>query len=239
MAIITKLVAQKKNPDRVNLYVDDEFFCGLMIDDVVKHGIVIGKEVSSEYLSDILGSSGENYMYAKTLAYILRSPRTEAEIRRYLSRKKDCSVEMTNRLIERLKTMNYINDEAYAKMFKTTKHVKISARQIKQKLRGKGVNDELIEEACADIDNQEELDNSIAEKYMRNKNFDQNNLSKLFRYLISKGFEYDVVSSIVEQYKKRIDTEAESFYSRQDEYEKAKERLKVAREKLKNARRRF
>ena len=58
-------------------------------------------------------------------------------------------------------------------------------------------------------------------------------------YLISKGFEYDVVSGIVEEYKKRIDIEAESFYSRQDEYEKAKERYKVAREKLKNARKRF
>ena len=222
--------------------MDDRFFCGLAIDDVVKCGLVAGMEVDEEFLSNLLGRAGESDMYNKTLVYILRSPRTESEIRRFLSRKKDCSPEMIARIVDRLKTANYIDDEAYARMFVGSKHVKISARAIKQKLKNKGVDTELVETSTTEIGNQDDLAKEIAAKYMRYCEYNEKNLGRLFRYLISKGFEYDTVNEIVSDYrtKKDIDPELKEEYNAyQDEYRRAKEQLANARREAWKSKRKF
>ena len=242
MPKITQLATQKKNTERVSVFVDDRFFCGLSLDDVVASGLVANMEVDEEFLSNLLGRSGENDMYNKTLLYILRSPRTETEIRRYLSRKKDCSAEMINRIIERLKTANYLNDEAYAKMFAASKHAKISARMIKYKLRNKGIDGDLADSATADIDKQDDLAKTVAEKYMRYREYDDKNLAKLFRYLVSKGFEYDVVNEIVGDFKNKREIDPavkEEYNTYQSEYKRAKEQLSQARREAWQKRRKF
>jgi len=226
MATITQLQVQKKNNDRINVFVDDKFFCGLTIDDMVKSNISVGMEVSEEFLANLLVKAGENDMYNKTLVYILRAPRTEVEIQRFLSRKKDCSPEMATRIITRLKTLNYINDEAYAKMFTASKHVRVSVRMIKQKLRSKGIKAENIANATADIVNQDELVKTVAEKYMRNKDIDPATMQKLYRYLVSKGFDYDIVNEIIEGYK----SSRENF---QEEYIMARQQLRLAKKNCK------
>jgi regulatory protein len=193
-------------------------------------------------LSSLVGISGESDMYNKTLVYILRSPRTETEIKRYLQRKKDCSSEMIDRIITRLKTMNYINDESYAHMFVGAKHAKASARAIKQKLKNKGVNNTLVEAATSGIGSQGDLAKSVADKYMRYREYDDKNLQRVFRYLISKGFEYDIVHEIVDGYrsKREIDPEMRAeFKSSYDEYKKAREQLRKVRTEAKQKKRNF
>jgi len=239
---ITHLTAQKKNNERISVFVDDNFLCGLSLDDVVKNSLVVGLDVDEEFLSNLLSLSGENDMYNKALIYILRSPRTENEIRQFLSRKKECSHDMTERIIGRLKTMNYINDEAYARMFASAKHVKTSARAIKQKLKNKGVKAEYVELATSDIGDQGELAEMIATKYMRYKDYDEKTLQKLFRYLVSKGFEYDTVNEIVRKYKDKpeIDPETRAEYDTyRNEYKVAKEQLRQARIEAKQSKRKF
>jgi regulatory protein len=239
---ITKLESQKKNNNRISVYVDDKFFCGLSIDDMVKNSIVSGMEVTDEFLSNLLGTAGENDMYNKALVYILTSPRTELEIKRFLSRKKDCSPDMTARIIDRLKTSNYIDDEAYARMFTTAKHVKASARAIKLKLRQKGISSEYVAQATQDIGDQSDLARSVAEKYMRYKEYDQKNLQKLYAYLVGKGFEYDNVTAIISEYKskKEIDPETKKVYNEsQEEYRRAKEQLRKSHIEARQKKRSF
>ena len=237
MSTITQLSAQKKNTERINVFVDDKFFCGLAIDDVVKMGIVAGMEVDEEFLSNLLSRSGENDMFNKALVYILKSPRTELEIKRFLSRKKDCSAEMTAKIIDRLKTMNYIDDEAYSKMFASAKHVKASARAIKMKLKNKGIKPDLIDAATENIGDQGGLAHTVAEKYMRYREYDQKNLAALHRYLVFKGFEYDVVNGIIEEYrqKREIDPDTrEQFRTAHGEYRRAKQQFRDAKRKYKS-----
>ena len=242
MPTITHLTAQKKNNERISVFVDDAFLCGLTLDDVVKNGLFVGMEADEEFLSNLLGVSGENDMYNKTLIYILRSPRTESEIRNFLSRKKECSPEMTERIVGRLKTMNYINDEAYAKMFASAKHVKTSARAIKIKLKSKGVKTEYVDAATENIGDQGELVKMIAEKYMRYREYDAKNLQKLFRYLVSKGFEYDSVTEIVNTYKHKRDGDPETrekYAAYQNEYNRAREQLRLARAEARSSKKKF
>ena len=224
------------------MFVDDKFFCGLAIDDVIKNSLVAGMELTEAELSDLLAISGQNAMFNKALVYILRAPRTETEIRRFLSRKKDCSTEMTTRIIERLKTMNYLNDEAYAKMFAATKHVKMSIRAIKHKLKTKGIADEYTTAATEDVGEQDDLAKTVAEKYLRYREYDEKNLQRLFRYLVSKGFEYDTVTAIIADYrnKREINPEArEQFNTQFDEYRRAREQLRQAKTEARQKKRKF
>lgn len=200
MATITQLIAQKKNNERVSVYVDYEFFCGLTLDDAVKNGLVIGLEMTEAELSQLLAISDENDVFNKTLVYILRTPRTETEIKRYLFRKQ-CSTEQTTRIIQRLKKLNYINDEAYASIFASQKQDKLSVRAIKHKLRMKGIKASCIDDATQDHDDQTELAKNVAEKYMRYRESDEKNLQRLYRYLVGKGFEYDDVGEIVRSFR--------------------------------------
>ena len=83
MPKITQLEVQKKNRERINVYVDNAFFCGMTVDDVVKNNLTVDLELTDAELSRLLSVSGENDMFNKALVYILASPRTELEIKRF------------------------------------------------------------------------------------------------------------------------------------------------------------
>ena len=50
---ITAVTAQKHNPERVNLYIDGEFRCGLCIQTAADFGLAPGRELSPRELNDI------------------------------------------------------------------------------------------------------------------------------------------------------------------------------------------
>ncbi|MCL2229358.1 MAG: RecX family transcriptional regulator [Firmicutes bacterium] len=232
MSFITALEVQKKDNERINVFVDGQFLCGLTIDSVVKNGLTVGMEVDDVFLASLIGQGGENDMYNKALVYIVRMPRTEIEIRRFLSRKKDCSPEMIDRIVDRLKTTDYINDEAYARMFVGAKHVKVSSRAIKQKLKSRGIKSDIVETATSEIGDQSDLARSVAEKYMRFREYDEKNIQRLFRYMVSKGFEFDLTAEIVSEYKKKSETDTklkDQYNECRGEYHRAVENLKQAK----------
>ncbi|MCL2756147.1 MAG: RecX family transcriptional regulator [Firmicutes bacterium] len=235
---ITSLEVQKSNKERLNVYVNNEFFCGISLDDVIRYNIVVGRELTDSELSNLLASTGENDLYIKALGYILRSPRTEREITQYLY-KKDASPETVARVIARLRTMNYINDEAYAKMFTEQKSGKLGVGSIRNKLFSRGINKELIEQSIEEIveeESQEELCNRVAEKYMRNKGRDAKTVQKLYRHLASKGFDYELVSSVADEYKKQQELDIDKldrYQTKWQELRKAKEEARTRKKELK------
>ena len=50
MAIITKIEAQKKNDDRVNIYVDEKFFMAIYKELVFSFNLKKGQEIDTNYL---------------------------------------------------------------------------------------------------------------------------------------------------------------------------------------------
>ena len=51
MATITK-IEEQKNKKRVNIFVDDAFFCGLNKETAVKFSLKVGKEITEEKLKE-------------------------------------------------------------------------------------------------------------------------------------------------------------------------------------------
>ncbi|MCL2851128.1 MAG: RecX family transcriptional regulator [Firmicutes bacterium] len=238
MPRITSLEVQKTNKDRINVYVEGEFFCGISLDTAVKYSITRDKECTDEDLAKLLKASGENDLYGRAINYILRSPRTEREITQYLFRK-DASPETVKRIVNRLKTSSYINDEAYAQMFAEQKSGKLGAGNIRNKLYMRGVDTELIEQALGLVEGetQEELAKKIAEKYLRSKGRDDKSMQKLYRYLGSKGFDFDLINRIIEDAKRESEInpeKVEEYQSKYKQFRQAKEEMKARKRELKD-----
>ena len=81
---ITKLVSQRRDPNRVNMYIDEKFFCGLSLDNVAKFGIYVGKDLSDEDLENILFEELKSRFFQRAMNYISRSIKTEFQVIRYL-----------------------------------------------------------------------------------------------------------------------------------------------------------
>jgi len=148
-------------------------------------------------------------LFQKTLEYILRAPKTERQVRAWLFKKrKEGEFLDVDGIITKLKVLGYINDAEYATRFAEAKQNKLGMRNIKCKLAVKGVAREHIDELATP--DQTDLARSLAEKYMRKYSplerrggseadgvvCDQKTLQKLYRYLLSKGFDCDTVSYV-------------------------------------------
>ena len=68
--MITAIEAQKRNKDKVNLYLDGEFACSLTAESVVRARLKIGQELSEERLREILATSETELAFKKALDYI-------------------------------------------------------------------------------------------------------------------------------------------------------------------------
>ena len=62
MAVITKIEAQKRKEDRVNIYVDEKFFMAIYKELVFTFNLKKGDNIDEEYLNKILSYIGKNTM---------------------------------------------------------------------------------------------------------------------------------------------------------------------------------
>ena len=135
-------------------------------------------------------------LFQKSLEYVLRTPKTERQVRTWLFKKrKEGEFLDIDSIINRLKDLGYINDADYATRFAEAKQTKYGMRNIKAKLTVKGIAREHLDEL--ETPDQTDLARTLAEKYMRNKTADQTTMQKLYRFLLSKGLDYDTVNCVV------------------------------------------
>ena len=64
-------------------------------------------------------------------------------------------------------------------------------------LRSKGISEQEIDAALEDLDEETELEaaKTLLQKYMRGKPLDVQTLQKAYRYLMSKGYDYEIAKS--------------------------------------------
>lgn len=107
-------------------------------------------------------------------------------------------------MIESLKKDNFINEERFIRNFIQGK---MNARQwgkmkIKNELLRKGINENIINTYIEEIEEDPYLENlnSSIEKWLRINQLNQETYPKLYRHLLSKGFESNIISSGIKNY---------------------------------------
>ena len=196
MPVITKIETQK-NKSRVNIFVDDSFFCGLNKETAVIFGLKENKEVDEEKLKVAVFESEVKSAFEKSLDYLGRRMYTKKELIERLTQKGYVK-EVAERVIEKLEEYRYIDDKLFAKQFfQSNGH--LSKRVIQGKLIQKGVANDIISEIIEERTGESEFELCLlqAKKYLKSKKVnDIKDIQKMQASLARKGFDFDTIKKV-------------------------------------------
>lgn len=202
MNTITKIEVQKRNKNRVNVYVDHEYAFSLDSELVYKEGLKTNESINIEKVEEI--AKKDNYLKCKSAALriVEKTYKSEKELKDKLLLK-GYDKHSIEKSIEFLKEYGFINDISFAKLYIKDKNRTQGKSKIKYDLIKKGISEDIIESSISNIDEEAERDNAYniaIKKYnvIAKREDDKYKLSqKLFRFLLSKGYSYDTVSYVV------------------------------------------
>lgn len=153
---ITSLQTQASNPDRINVFVDESFLLGASSLVVLKMGLDVGQELSPAQLEQLRDEEALQQAVERALNYLSFRPRSREEVRRYL-RRKETPPALVERVFERLEHLDLVNDRAFASFWIESREQfnPKGARALKNELRMKGVEREVVDEMIDDEKDEE------------------------------------------------------------------------------------
>lgn len=204
MSKITSIEVQKKNQNRVNIYIDNEFALACDGELIYKYGLKKDMEVELNKLSQIIND--DEFMKCKNsaLRMVERTYKTEKEIKDKLL-SKEYSEKAIDKVLEFLKEYNLLDDKKYTKMYVNDKIKNQGRNKIKYALIRKGISEDIIDQKISSLDSENEREvayNLALKKYniLKKRENDKFKLSgKLFRFLIGKGYDYDCTNYVVKK----------------------------------------
>lgn len=205
MGVITK-IEEQKNKNRVNIFVDDSFFCGLEKETAVIFGLKLNKEVDEKELEQAVIKSEEKRSFEKAISLIEKKMNTKKELKDKLL-KRGFSEDCIKSTINKLEEYHYIDDDLYAKLF-IEQNPNLSKKMISNKLMQKGINKEIIEKNLLCIDNETEYENcmALAKKILKTSKIENfNDKQKFMAKLVRRGFSFDIIKKVMSNLNYEID----------------------------------
>lgn len=201
--IITAIVAQKRNPARANIYIDNAFAFGLDNELVLRYRLHINQELSPAEIKELQEASDFFLWYNKSLNFLSFRPRSQKEIELYLQKHK-VDGETVKIIVEKLHQQNLIDDHSFAKWFLEQRvSFRPRAKQVLiAELRQKGIPSDIIKVVLTEIGvNEAALATSLLDKKRRAwQSFSlEKQAQKAAAYLAQKGFAWDTIKQAVRQ----------------------------------------
>ncbi|HLH62560.1 MAG TPA: RecX family transcriptional regulator [Ktedonobacteraceae bacterium] len=201
---ITAIESQAHDAERFNLYVDGHFLLGVNAAIVMQMGLQVQQELLPEQLEQLRSAELEQQAVDRALNYLSFRPRSREEVRRYL-RRKETPPEIIEAALARLDRLDFVNDRNFASFWIETREQfsPRGARALKNELRVKGVEREMVEELVDD-----EQDEERALRAGRKKALSLINIpgmdyatfrNRLGSFLQRRGFGYQVSTHTVRQ----------------------------------------
>ncbi|MEZ4590687.1 MAG: RecX family transcriptional regulator [Chloroflexota bacterium] len=208
MGKITALTRQKRNPDRINVYLDGAFAFGLA--EITAAYLRIGQTLSPAEIEKLQGADEVEKAKEVALRYIEYRPRSVAETRQHLQ-KKEYPEAVTEQVLERLQAVGLLDDAAFARYWVDQRETfkPRSKIALQQELRQKGLERNLIDEVTAEMDEVDAARQAAEPKARRWSGLpEQQFRQKLGGFLQRRGFGYDVVREVTEALWESFGTEA-------------------------------
>ena len=204
MAIITQISAQKRK-NRVNVYLDGKFFCGLEKLTAVSHGLEVGKVFSEEELENIQRESEGSVAFEKAANYLSARIRSKKEIRKYLLDKGFLPV-VVDDTVAKLEGYGYVNDFSFAEEL-VRSYPSLGMAAIKRKLFEKGISSEIVEKVLSVVDDEAEKEKAeqLAVKFVRVRVGAKNLATKLVNHLVAKGYSFEIANFVAKKMLKTDD----------------------------------
>lgn len=160
-----------------------------------------GKEIAFDLYKKILANDEFNRAKNFALNKISYSQKSTYEIRQKL-REKKFSEHVIDDIIAYLDSYGFLDDEAYVKAYIRDKDEisRWSRGKIRYMLKGKHIDDNLIEDYLYLIDDKREAEKAgfFADKKIKG-DFSFENRTKVFRHLAGKGFDIDIINLVLDE----------------------------------------
>ena len=197
MKKITAISVQKKNPNRVNIYLDGDFAFGVAR--ITAAWLKTGDELSEEKIAKLINEDLREWAYQQTMLFLSYRARSEKEIRQNLH-KHEVPEEMIEETLERLRQAGLANDNEFARMWVENRNTfrPRSKKALAIELRQKGLNDEAIQDSLSDVDEEALAYETGLKRATRFKDLEWSEFrKKLSEFLARRGFSYSVIAPIV------------------------------------------
>jgi regulatory protein len=208
MGIVTALEVQKRNKERVNVYLDHEYAFSLNLMDAAR--LQKGQALTESQIAEMKADDEVAKAVDRAVRFLSYRPRSTQEVRRNLQEKAvDESVIET--AISKLNTLGYLDDHAFARFWVENRMTfkPLGTTALRYELRQKGVPDTVIEEVLTDLDTEAAVYAAASARLTRLQGQDQRTFkTKMSSYLQRRGFAYDVIRTVIA----RLIEEAESGY---------------------------
>ena len=206
---VTALSAQKKNPNRINVFLDGEFAFGLSR--IVAAWLRVGEILSEEKIARLKEQDSLEVATQRAIELISYRPRSEAEIRKRLT-EKGFGAQEVEEVLGRLRQAGLVSDEAFARTWADNRSTfrPRSHRMVAAELRQKGVANETIEQALSELPDDGDLAYQTALRYARRLEGEdwEGFRKKLGGHLGRKGYSYETVANATRRVWKELRDEA-------------------------------
>jgi regulatory protein len=197
MGTITALTAQVKNPDRVNVFVDGTFVCGLALS--VAAGLRVGQTIEPAELEHLDRRDEIHRARERVLRLLARRPYSSSEIAKYM-RRHQYDDDMIQIVIDDLTEAELIDDDAFAAYWVEQRETfrPRSRLALRQELGQKGVEREIVDEVLSGMDETEAARRVIRKQAGRWRELPETEWrTKMTNYLMRHGYPYDLVKEVV------------------------------------------
>ncbi|KAA3660212.1 MAG: hypothetical protein DWQ04_20055 [Chloroflexi bacterium] len=199
MQEITALTRQKRNPDRVNVFLDGEFAFGLA--EISAARLRVGQSVSPDDIAVLQQEDTLEKAKQSAFRYISYRPRSIAEVERNLRGKSYDELVITQ-VVTRLQELQLLDDLSFTQFWVEQRETfkPRSALALRQELMQKGVARDIIDEALADVDETAVAHKAAAMRVNRWQHLPEDQFrKKMGGYLQRRGFNYAVIREITDE----------------------------------------
>ena len=202
MKKITAIKAQRKNTQRVSVFLDGEFAFGLTR--AVAGWLQVGQILGEEKIASLKNDDELEMAYLRAINFLSYRSRSSREIRQNL-RKYEVPEPLIEPVIERLEEKNFLNDKEFAQNWVENRNPfrPRGRRALSIELRQKGISDETIQTTLDELVDEEKLVYQAgikkARKLARRELEWQDFRKKLAAFLARRGFNYGIFSPLLSQ----------------------------------------
>ncbi len=194
---ITALVIQKKNKERVNLFLDNAFAFGISLNAALN--LKKGQFLSDEEIARLKFNDQAEQAYQKSLHFLSYRARSAQETKQYLQ-KKDFGEDAIEIAIERLTGKGYLNDAEFGQLWVENRN-RFNPKgktALRYELRAKGLSEADIEKALDGLDEENLAWQAVQKQLTRWQALDKLTFrQKLNGHLARRGFSYDIIQTII------------------------------------------
>src|SRR5215207_4029647 len=205
MGTITGIVGSPRREGRFDVLVDGAAFATVSLDIVERFALRVGLALDEAREGELREAAGALATYDRALGLLAANARSARDLRRRLLQKGEVEAHV-DAAIERLTAAGYVNDADYARQFARSRLLGAgtSKRRLKQELYRKGVGGAVVDEAVAEVVDEENVDEeATAERAARKRlralgDVDpETRRRRLYDFLARRGFDGDAIRRVM------------------------------------------